>query len=64
MINGFDEQEIDVTVIDVTKSNDKTNGPIIELIKVLACLTIVLTLFNCERAGSVTEKNHALSACL
>ena len=34
VINGFDEQEIDVTVIDVTKSNDKTNGPIIELIKV------------------------------
>jgi adenylate kinase len=33
VINGFDEQEIDVTVIDVTKSNDESNGPIIELIK-------------------------------
>ena len=34
VINGFDEQEIDVTLIDVTKSNDESNGPIIELIKV------------------------------
>jgi len=33
VINGFDEQEIDPVVVDVTQSNDEENGPIIELIK-------------------------------
>jgi adenylate kinase len=33
VINGFDEQEIDPVVVDVTQSNDENNGPIIELIK-------------------------------
>ena len=35
VINGFDEQEIDPVVVDVTQSNDEENGPIIELIKKL-----------------------------